>query len=116
MKVSISHSRVYLIDFEIAVRFPVGCPLNERVSVGFPVAEKYARPHAPELGSGIDIWQLGYSFSDFKVWHSIILYLLAFSSQSTIPTVARNYRIYTSMSFFYVDSFFFHSPQFHYSF
>ena len=78
MKVSISRPRVYLIDFETAVQFPEGCPLFERVSVGFPVAEKYARPHAPELASGkaycpfkLDVWQLGYSLLKFKVWRCI---------------------------------------------
>jgi hypothetical protein len=78
MKVSISRPRVYLIDFETAVQFPAGCPLTERVSVGFPIAEKYARPHAPEFASGkaynpfkLDVWQLGYSFSEFKVRHFI---------------------------------------------
>ena len=76
MKVSISHPRVYLIDFETAVQFPVECPSSERVSVGLPVpvAEEYARPHAPEFASGeaycpfkLDVWQLGKSFSGFKV-------------------------------------------------
>ena len=74
MKVSISHPRVYLIDFETAVQFPAGCPLTERVSVGLPFAEKYTRPHAPEFASGnaydpfkLDVWQLGYSFCKFKV-------------------------------------------------
>ena len=47
MKVSISHPRVYLIDFETAVQFPEGCPLTERVSVDLPILEKYTRPHAP---------------------------------------------------------------------
>ena len=76
MKVSISRPRVYLIDFETSVQFPAECPLIERVSVGLPVAieEKYSRPHAPEFASGkaycpfkLDVWQLGNSFSDFKV-------------------------------------------------
>ena len=74
MKVSISHPRVYLIDFETAVEFPAGCPLTERVSVGLPFAEKYTRPHAPEFASGnaydpfkLDVWQLVYSFCKFKV-------------------------------------------------
>ena len=100
MKVSISRPRVYLIDFETAVQFPAGCPSNERVSVGFPVAnaEKYARPHAPEFASGeayfpfkLDVWQLGYSFSDFKVWQYFLLYYFLvyglFASQSTIPAI-----------------------------
>ena len=72
----------------------------EYVSVGFPVAEKYARPHAPELASGkaycpykLDVWQLGYSFLKFKVWHCIIFYSVIlfsywhFASQSTIPSI-----------------------------
>jgi hypothetical protein len=76
MKVPISRPRVYLIDFETAVQFPAGCPPNERVSVGLPVpiAEKYARPRAPEFASGeaycpfkLDVWQLGNSLSIFKV-------------------------------------------------
>ena len=101
MKVSISRPRVYLIDFETAVQFPADCHLNERVSVGLPFAEKYTRPLAPELTFGkaynpfkLDVWQLGYSFSDFKVWFSIIFFTLIFSlftcpfaSQSTIPSI-----------------------------
>ena len=76
MKVSISRPRVYLIDFETAVQFPAECPSIERGSVGLPLAdaEKYARPHAPEFASGkpycpfkLDVWQLGSSFSGFKV-------------------------------------------------
>ena len=94
MKVSKSRPRVYLIDFETAVQFPAGCPSIERVSVGYPVTvlETYARPHAPDFASGkpyypfkLDIWQLGDSFSIFKVWPSIFLLcyslcLLAFRS------------------------------------
>ena len=101
MKVSVSRPRVYLIDFETAVQFPAGCSSIERVSVGYPVqvTESYARPCAPELCSGetycpfkLDIWQLGFSFSDFKVCHCIFLirYFLAywpFTSQSTIPSI-----------------------------
>ena len=74
MKVSISRPRVYLIDFETAVQFSPECTSIERVSLGLPVAEKYARPHAPEFASGkaycpfkLDVWQLGSSFSGFKV-------------------------------------------------
>jgi hypothetical protein len=90
MKVSISRPRVYLIDFkfETAVQFPAACPLIECVSVGFPVeyVEEYARPHAPELASGkayspfkLDIWQLGSSFSNFKVRHCIFLLFYFFA-------------------------------------
>ena len=71
MKVPICRPRVYPIDFETEVQFPEGCPSTERVSVGLPVAERYARPLAPELVSGkpycpfkLDIWQLSYSFSN----------------------------------------------------
>ena len=99
MKVSISRPRVYLIDFETAVQFPAGYSSIERVSVGYPVTGSYGRPCAPELGSGkaycpfkLDIWQLGFSFSDFKVCHCIFLirHFLAywlFTSQSTIPSI-----------------------------
>ena len=99
MKVSVSRPRVYLIDFETAVQFPAGCPLAERVSVGFPVAERYARPHASEFASGkaynpfkLDVWQLGCSFSKFKVRHRIFYSVILFTywpiaSQSTIPTI-----------------------------
>ena len=83
MKVSITRPRVYLIDFESAVQFPAGCPSNDRVSVGLPLPdeEKYSRPHAPEFGSGkaycpfkLDVWQLGNSFSGFKVCQYIYIY------------------------------------------
>ena len=79
MKVPITRPRVYLIDFETAVQFPEGCPLSERVSVGLPVeGEQYCRPLAPEFASGnaynpfkLDVWQLGYSLSKFKVWDTV---------------------------------------------
>ena len=80
MKISISRPRVYLIDFETAVQFPEGCPSIERVSVGYPVTEEetYSRPCLPEFASGkaycpfkLDVWQLGNSFSGFKVWQCI---------------------------------------------
>ena len=87
MTISFTRPRVYLIDFEVAIQFPVECPDSERVSMGlplggsFPEPEYYARPHAPEFASGIaynpfklDVWQLGNSFSDFKVKHSISLF------------------------------------------
>ena len=86
MKTSFTRPRVYLIDFEIAIQFPAECPEIERVSIGLPlggsftVPEKYARPHAPEFASGkaycpfkLDVWQLGISFSDFKVRHIFAL-------------------------------------------
>ena len=64
--------------------------------MGFPVAEKYARPHAPEFASGkaycpfkLDIWQLDHSLSDFKVWQCIFLlyYCLCLLAFSTIPSI-----------------------------
>ena len=93
MKISFTRPRVYLIDFEVAIQFPAECPETERVSIGLPFGgsfstepEKYGRPHAPEFGSGIayspfklDVWQLGISFSDFKVRHSFHPFTLLFS-------------------------------------
>ena len=102
MKISFSRPRVYLIDFEVAIQFPAQCPESERVSMGFPLGgsftelEDYARRHAPEFASGIayspfklDVWQLGISFSDFKVRHSSVLFrcLMPLASQSTIPAI-----------------------------
>jgi len=79
MKICFTRPRVYLIDFEVAIQFPPGCPETERVSIGLPFGgsfaepEHYARRHAPEFASGtsynpfkLDVWQLGISFSDFK--------------------------------------------------
>ena len=95
MKISFTRPRVYLIDFEVAIQFPAECPDSECVSMGLPLGgsfdfahpEKYARRHAPEFASGmayspfkLDVWQLGISFSDFKVRHSFHIfacYLLA---------------------------------------
>ena len=96
MKISFTRPRVYLIDFEVAIQFPAECPETERVSVGFPSGgsfafstepEKYyGRRHAPEFASGIayspfklDVWQLGISFSDFKVRHSFYLLFCYFA-------------------------------------
>jgi hypothetical protein len=91
MKISFTRPRVYLIDFEVAIQFPAECPETERVSMGLPLGgsftdpEKYGRPHAPECTSGIayspfklDVWQLGISFSDFKVRHSFHIFALLF--------------------------------------
>ena len=107
MKVSFTRPRIYLFDFEVAVQFPAECPETERVSTGLPLGgsfpmepEKYSRPHAPEFASGIsyspfklDVWQLGISFSNFKVRHSFYIFALLFSYsmtlafQSTIPAI-----------------------------
>ena len=87
MKISFTRPRVYLIDFEVAIQFPSECPETERLSMGLPLGgsftnpEKYARPHAPECAPGmayspfkLDVWQLGISFTDFKVRHSFHIF------------------------------------------
>lgn len=71
--------RVYLIDFEAAIRFPEGCPPCERVCTGLPLAgslleaELYTRKMIPEMQNNepydpfkLDVWQLGQSFVDFN--------------------------------------------------
>ena len=92
MKISFTRPRVFLIDFEVAIQFPAECPETERLSIGLPLGgsftypEKYGRPHAPECAPGmayspfkLDIWQLGISFSNFKVRHSFHIFVLLFS-------------------------------------
>ena len=92
MKISFTRPRVYLIDFEVAIQFPAECSETERVSIGLPLGgsftepEEYARRQAPEFTSGIaycpfklDVWQLGISFSDFKVRQSLHVFALPFS-------------------------------------
>ena len=89
MKISFTRPRVYLIDFEVAIQFPAECLESERVTIGPPLGgsftepEHYARRHAPEFASGIaynpfklDVWQLGISFSDFKVRRSLHIFSL----------------------------------------
>ncbi|KIP02646.1 hypothetical protein PHLGIDRAFT_122298 [Phlebiopsis gigantea 11061_1 CR5-6] len=74
----VSRPRVYLIDFEVAIDFPEGYPIDQRVCVGIPTEglltnpDKYARQRPPETESGmpydpfrLDVWQLGTSFADF---------------------------------------------------
>ncbi|KAL1741436.1 hypothetical protein HDZ31DRAFT_66940 [Schizophyllum fasciatum] len=76
--VSLHTPRVYLIDFETAIQFPEGCPVDERVCTGFPLGgsvadvHTYGRPVIPEMRTGepynpfkLDVWQLGNSFIDF---------------------------------------------------
>ena len=106
MEISFTRPRVYLMDFEVAVQFPAECSEAERVSMGFPLGgsftepEHYARRHAPEFATGIayspfklDVWQLGISFSDFKVRQSFLIFALLFACliplifQSTIPAI-----------------------------
>ena len=80
MTVSPSRPRVFLIDFETAVAFPPELTMDECVVTGYPMGdsfsrpEMYSRPLAPEFSSGkayspfkLDVWQLGNTFSDFKV-------------------------------------------------
>ena len=98
MKVSFTRPRIYLIDFEVAVQFPMECPETERLSIGLPLGgsftdpEQYARPHAPECASGIpyspfklDVWQLGISFSDFKVRRSLHIFALFLNGSLRAP-------------------------------
>jgi len=81
MTISSTRPRVYLTDFEVAVEFPLECPLSEQVCTGLTIngsvpVEKYCRHHAPEFVSHkpynpfkLDVWQVGVSFSlaQFKV-------------------------------------------------
>ncbi|PIL28176.1 hypothetical protein GSI_09713 [Ganoderma sinense ZZ0214-1] len=72
-----SRPRVYMINFELAVGFPVDGPPEEHVCVGPPPLGSHPdgtkRPAAPETLSDkpydpfkLDVWQLGTTFSDFK--------------------------------------------------
>lgn len=96
----VSRPRVYIIDFESAVEFPEDCPPSERRCIGLPpgMCEKtYTRAMPPEMASGLpydpfklDVWQLGKSFSDFKVSHSATLInpgLTRKHMQTTIPSI-----------------------------
>jgi serine/threonine protein kinase len=87
MTTPVSHPHVYLIDFEVAIEFPVDCPPTELVCTGFPLGgsfpllEMYSRPLAPEMTTGepyspfkTDVWQLAISFYDFRVCN--LLYFL----------------------------------------
>ena len=100
MKMPVSRPRVYLIDFEVAVEFPPECPAVERFSTGYPLGgsfhkpEMYSRPLAPEMTAGepynpfkLDVWQLGCSFSDFKVCQ----YHCVFHSRFSLVLSAFNY-------------------------
>lgn len=70
--VQASRPRVYIIDFELAIEFPGGCPPSERQCAGLPagVNEKtYVRATPPEVASGrpydpfkVDVWQFGDEF------------------------------------------------------
>ena len=67
-----------MIDFELAIWFPADSPQGDRVCVGRPSGGTFPgaseRPMPQEVLSGkrydpfkLDVWQLGESFSDFKV-------------------------------------------------
>ncbi|KAL1667471.1 hypothetical protein GGF50DRAFT_124799 [Schizophyllum commune] len=76
--VPVSRPRVYLIDFESAIEFPVECPPSERLCIGPPCinslsdVDKYTAPRIPEMDRWqpydpfkLDVWQLATSLSDF---------------------------------------------------
>ncbi|KAI9069070.1 hypothetical protein FKP32DRAFT_91347 [Trametes sanguinea] len=72
--------RVYLTDFEVAMKFPEDATYEECVASGIPMdgsfpddTTHYKRPVPPEVESGetynamkLDVWQLAKSFEDFK--------------------------------------------------
>ena len=70
-----------MTDFEVAVYLPHDLAHAERMCQGIPSGgsfpddpARYTRPVPPEVSSGrphcpfkLDVWQLGTSFSEFKV-------------------------------------------------
>ena len=89
MKIAASRPRVYLIDFEVAIEFPLDCPPAECVCIGLPIGgsfpqpEMYSRPCPLELLSRkvycpfkLDIWQLGHSLADFEVSRYIYFFFI----------------------------------------
>ena len=101
MTIPVSRPRVYLIDFEVAIAFPADCPPAECVCTGYPLGgaftqpEMYSRPPAPEMTTGqpyspfkTDVWQLGISFADFRVWEFFFLCLLILTvSQANVSGI-----------------------------
>lgn len=86
MAIPVVRPRVYLIDFEVAVEFPANYLPAECTCTGYPLGgsfpqpEMYSRPPAPEMITGkpyspfkTDVWQLGISFADFRVWKFFFL-------------------------------------------
>ncbi|KAI0366048.1 hypothetical protein BV20DRAFT_1026949 [Pilatotrama ljubarskyi] len=78
-QLTVSRPRVFLNDFETAVRFPDDVPPHARTCVGlplcptFPSPERYFRNLAAELTTEqpydpfkLDVWQFGDSFYDFR--------------------------------------------------
>lgn len=80
-KPSMSRPRVFLIDFEVAVKFAAEIPTADCTCRGLPLGgsftqpEMYSRPVPPEIEYTdsvycpfkLDVWQLGFSFLKFKV-------------------------------------------------
>ncbi|KAI0360320.1 hypothetical protein OH77DRAFT_672826 [Trametes cingulata] len=78
-QLTVSRPRVFLNDFETAVRFTDDVPAAARVCTGlplcctFPTPDRYFRNLAAELSTGepydpfkLDMWQFGDSFRDFR--------------------------------------------------
>ncbi|KAI0658780.1 hypothetical protein C8Q70DRAFT_161365 [Cubamyces menziesii] len=77
---SSSRPRVYLTDFETAMKFPNGTPAAECLASGIPMGSsfpedvsRYKRPVTPDMGAGqqydpfkLDVWQLAMSFKNFQ--------------------------------------------------
>lgn len=98
MEISPSRPRVYLIDFEVAIQFPPEYSTDQCTTTGFPIGgsftdpETYGRPHAPEFASGkaysafkLDIWQLGKSLEDFKVWFCFSVFVSVLITHCFFP-------------------------------
>ena len=77
---SVSRPRVYLIDFETAVKFSGDIPPPDRLCVGLPQGggiashSRYIAPQIPEMATGepydpfkLDVWQLASCFKSFDV-------------------------------------------------
>ncbi|KAK7691866.1 hypothetical protein QCA50_005270 [Cerrena zonata] len=70
-EIAVDKPRVYIIDFELAIDFPVDHPPEERVCTGVPCPkwysrDDYTRPCSPEIDDNspwcpfnLDVWQLG---------------------------------------------------------
>ena len=71
--------RVWLLDFETAVRFTEDCPSENRVSIGLPAGgsigpSDFRRSCPPEVLAGepydpfkLDVWLFGNSIKSYKV-------------------------------------------------
>lgn len=83
----VTRPRVYLHDFETAIRFPPDLAAEDCVCVGVPIdpslADRYRCPAPPEVHTGkpydpykLDVWQLSTSFADFKVHTPFAFFVL----------------------------------------